>query len=73
MEDILIEGGGGGQAFGDVVKNELDLSVSDESLVNQMFFLDIFKTDEDLEKKEHIGKVEMTYMDVCMAEEVGVR
>ena len=72
MEDILIEGGGGGQAFGDIVKNELDLCVSDESLVNQMFFLDIFKTDEDLEKKEHIGKVEMTYMDVCMAEEVGM-
>lgn len=72
MEDILIEAIGGGQAFGDFVKNKLDLSISDESLVNQIFFLDIFKTNEDLGKKEHIGKVEMTYMDVCMEEEVGI-
>lgn len=72
MEDILIEGFGGGRAFGDIIEGELDISGADESLVNQVYVLRIYKTNEDLERIEEIGTIEMNYMDVIMAEETGI-
>ena len=71
IENILIEGAGSGEAYGDIIDEELDISCSDESLLNQKYFLTIYKTDEELIKQERIGKIEMTYMDVLMAEETG--
>ena len=71
IENILIEGTGSGNAFGDINDEEIDISCSDESLLNQRYFLTIYKTDEELNKQEEIGKIEMTYMDVWMAEETG--
>lgn len=71
IENILVEGVGSGEAFGDIIDEEIDISCSDESLLNQRYFFTIYKTDEELNKQEQIGKIEMTYMDVCMAEEIG--
>lgn len=71
IENILIEGAGSGEAFGYIMDEEIDISCSDESLLNQRYFFTIYKTDEELNKQEQIGKIEMTYMDVWMAEETG--
>ena len=71
MEEILIEGKSTGDALGWIKNSELNISSSNESLLNQVYAIEIYKTDEDLEKKEQIGKIEMTYMDVCMAEQAG--
>lgn len=71
IEGILIEGIGTGQAFGDINNETLDIRGSEECLLNQRYFLTIYKTDEELDKKEQIGIIEMTYMDVWMAEETG--
>ena len=71
IKNILIEGSGSGRAFGNINDEELDISCSDESLLNQIYFFTIFKTDDELNIKEEIGKIEMTYIDVCMAEETG--
>ena len=48
IENILIEGAGSGEAYGDIIDEELDISCSDESLLNQKYFLTIYKTDEEL-------------------------
>lgn len=71
IESILIEGDGSGEAIGDINDEEIDISCSDESLLNQKYFLTIYKTDDELNKQEQIGRIEMTYMDVWMAEETG--
>ncbi len=71
IESILIECAGNGEAIGDINDEEIDISYSDESLLNQRYFLTIYKTDEELNKQERIGRIEMTYMDVWMAEETG--
>ena len=71
IENILIKGSGSGNAFGDIIEEKLDISGSDESLLNQKYFLTIYSADEELNEQEQIGEVEMTYMDVCMAEETG--
>ena len=56
IENILIEGAGSGEAFGDIMDEEIDISCSDESLLNQRYFLTIYKTDEKLNKQEQIGQ-----------------
>ncbi len=71
IENILIEGAGSGEAIGNINDEGIDISCSDESLLNQRYFFTIYKTDNELNKQEQIGKVEMTYMDVWMAEEIG--
>lgn len=71
IENIIIEGVGCGEAFGDIIDEEIDISCSKEDLLNQRYFLTIYKMDEELNKQEKIGKIEMTYMDVWMAEETG--
>jgi len=71
IETILIEGAGSGEAIGDIDDKKIDISCSDESLLNQRYFLTIYKTDENLNKQEQIGKIEMTYMDVWMSYETG--
>ncbi|MBQ3413935.1 MAG: GNAT family N-acetyltransferase [Clostridia bacterium] len=71
IENILIEGAGCGDAYGNINNKEIDISCSDEDLLNQRYFFTIYKTDDELNKQEQIGKVEMTYMDVYMAEETG--
>ena len=71
IENILIEGTGSGEAIGDINDEEIDITCSDESLLNQQYFFTIYKTDDDLNKQEQIGQIEMTYMDVYMAEETG--
>lgn len=65
IENILIEGVVRGNAFGDINDEEIDISCSDESLLNQRYFLTIYKTDEELNKQEQIGRIEMTYIDDC--------
>lgn len=71
IENILIEGTGSGDAYGDINNKELDFTCSNESLLNQQYFFALYKTDDELNKQEQIGKIEMTYMDVWMSEEVG--
>ncbi len=71
IENILIEGDGSGDAYGNINNKEIDISCSNEDLLNQSYFFSIYKTDDELNKQEQIGKVEMTYMDVYMAEETG--
>ena len=71
IENILIETENFVEAFGVIEDNELDISCSDEDLLNKRYFFTIYKTDDDFNKNEKIGKVEMTYMDVWMAEETG--
>ena len=71
IEDLLIEGISIGEAFGEITNNELDISCSDEELLNQNYALEIYKTDEELEKQERIGRIDMTYMDIYMAGEMG--
>ena len=71
IEDILIEGVSIGHAFGGIRNNKLDISCSDESLLNQRYAIEMYKTNENLDKKEKIGRIDMTYMDVYMAEEIG--
>ncbi len=71
IESILIEGAGSGEAIGDINDEEIDISCSNESLLNQRYFFTIYKTDDELNKQEQIGRIEMTYMDVWMAEETG--
>lgn len=43
IENILIEGVGRGEAFGDIMDEEIDISCSDESLLNQRYFFTIYK------------------------------
>lgn len=71
IESILIEGAGSGQAIGDINDEEIDISCSNESLLNQGYIFTIYKTDDELNRQEQIGRIEMTYMDVWMAEEIG--
>ena len=71
MEGILIQVETKCSAYGDIRNNNLDLSVSSEDLLNQKYFIGIYETDSDLHNKGKIGTIEMTYMDVCMAEETG--
>lgn len=71
MEDILLESISIGDDFGDIRNNELDISCSDESLLNQTYAFEIYKINENLEKQEQIGRIDMIYMDVYMAEETG--
>ncbi len=71
IEDILIEGVGTGTALGEIRDSILDISCSDEDLLNKRYAIEIYKTNENLDKKEQIGKIDMTYMDVYMAEEKG--
>ncbi len=63
IDNILIEGAGSGEAIGNINDEGIDISCSDESLLNQRYFFTIYKTDDELNKQEQIGKVEMTYMD----------
>lgn len=71
IEDLLIEAKNTTQAFASISNNELDISCSEENLLNQKYFFEIYKTNEYLKKIEKIGEIEMTYMDVQMAEETG--
>lgn len=71
IENISIEGTGSGIAFGQINDDKIDISCSDEDLLNKRYFLTIYDTDEDFNKTEQIGRIEMTYMDVWMAEETG--
>ena len=56
MEDILIEGISTGNAFGWIENSELDISCSNESLLNQVYAIEIYKTDEDFWKGWKIKK-----------------
>lgn len=71
IQNILIEGAGSAGAIVDINDEEIDISCSDESLLNQRYFFTIYKTDDELNKQQKIGRIEMTYMDVWMAEETG--
>lgn len=71
FENLLIEGVGIAQEISDIQKGKI-ISYSKESLLNKNYFLNIYKTDDDMEEKEKIGKIEITYMDVWMTEEVGM-
>lgn len=71
LENILIEATSNAETFGDINNEGLDFSCSEESLLNKRYYFTIYKTDKDLSKQEKIGKIEMTYMDVWMAEETG--
>ncbi len=71
IQNILIEGAGSGDAYGNINDKEIDISCSYESLLNQRYFFTIYKTDDELNKQDQIGRIEMTYMDVWMAEENG--
>ena len=71
IENILIEGSDYEEVFGIIEDGELDISCSSETLFNKNFFLTIYMTDDELHSKEKIGSIEMTYIDVCMAEEIG--
>lgn len=73
VKNIIIEGIGNVEAIGNINNKELDISCSDENLLNQRYFFTIYKSDNELNKKEKIGYIEMTYMDVLMAEENGWR
>ena len=56
IENILIEGAGCGDAYGNINNREIDISCSDEDLLNQRYFFTIYKTDDELNKQEQIGK-----------------
>lgn len=71
VKNIIIEGIGKVEAIGNINNKELDISCSNENLLNQRYFLTIYKSDNELNKKEKIGYIEMTYMDVLMAKENG--
>ena len=71
IENILIEGSENVEAIGDINDEEINISYSDENLLNKIYFLTIFKTDDEFNRQEQIGRIEMTYMDVYMAEETG--
>ena len=68
MENIIIEGKGIVSTYGDIQDKEIDIEYFNESLLNKMYFLTIYEADEDLNKKEKIGQIEMTYMDIWLAE-----
>lgn len=71
FENIVIEGSGISETLGDIYENELDISCSAMDLLNQKYFLQIYKTDEGFNKTGKIGEIEMTYMDVSIADEMG--
>lgn len=71
IENISIEGAGSVIACGQIIDDKLDISYSDEDLLNKRYFLTIYETDEEFNKREQIGRIEMTYMDVWMAGETG--
>ena len=71
FENIVIKGSRISETLGSIYENELDISCSDMDLLNQKYFLQIYKSDEELNEIGKIGKIEMTYMDVSMAQENG--
>ncbi len=71
IENILIESDTRVEAIGNINNEEIDISVSPEYLLNQKYCFKIYKADDELDKQEQIGIIEMTYMDVSMAEEIG--
>lgn len=71
FENIVIKGSGISETLGSIYENELDISCSDMDLLNQKYFLQIYKSDEELNETGKIGEIEMTYMDVSMADEMG--
>lgn len=70
FENIVIKGSGMSETLGSIYENELDISCSDMDLLNQKYFLQIYKTDEGFNETGKIGEIEMTYMDVSMAGEI---
>lgn len=70
-KNILIETTSNVKILGNIDDKGIDISCSDENLLNQKYFFTIYKADDKLNKQEQIGNIEMTYMDVCMAEEIG--
>ena len=71
FENIVIKGSGISETLGSIYENELDISCSDMDLLNQKYFFQIYKTDEELNEIGKIGEIEMSYMDVSMADEIG--
>lgn len=71
FENIVIKGSGISETLGSIDENELDISCSDMDLLNQKYFFEIYQTDEGFNKTGKIGEIEMTYMDVSMAQENG--
>ncbi|MBE5821549.1 MAG: GNAT family N-acetyltransferase [Clostridiales bacterium] len=67
IKNILVEGNNLNSAIGYIDNNEINYSYSNEKLMNSIYYLTIYKTDEDDNKEEKIGYIEMTYMDVNMA------
>ena len=68
FENIIIEGNGIGSTYADIQNKKIDIEYFNESLLNKMYFLTIYEADENLNKKEKIGQIEMTYMDIWLAE-----
>lgn len=68
FENIIIEGKGFGSTYGNIQGKEIDIEYFNESLLNKMYFFTIYEADEDFNKTEKIGQIEMTYMDIWLAE-----
>ena len=68
MENIIIEENGIGSTYADIQDKQINIEYFNESLLNKKYFLIIYEADEDLNKKEKIGQIEMTYMDIVLAE-----
>ena len=68
MENIILEGNGIGSTYADIQDKQINIEYFNESLLNKMYFLTIYEVDEDFNKKEKIGQIEMTYMDIWLAE-----
>lgn len=71
FENIVIKGSGISETLGSIYENELDISCSDSALLNQKYILQIYKSEKELNETGKIGEIEMTYMDVSMADEIG--
>ena len=68
FENIIIKGKGFGSTYGNIQGKEIDIEYFNESLLNKMYFFTIYEADEDFNKTEKIGQIEMTYMDIWLAE-----
>lgn len=69
--NIKIEAKKCNSVIGNIEDGVLDISASYEELINERYFFTIYETDEDFDKKEEIGTIEMTYIDISLSEEVG--
>ena len=74
--EFIIDGSCGFEMYVEFTSTNIDLSCSEEEMLNQKYWINVYSIDDEndeLAKKECVARIELTYIDVTMALELGWR